>query len=180
MVQSRRLHLAIAVAVAAAVSAVAAVSAHAQGPITESNWQNHPRIVEIRKIVVEIDTLISEGSLAKKQAGQEYSEPYVDVLRQAFVDAKQIIRKFVRSAGSDDSAITGNYYYDGSGHLRFAYYLGAAVNGTRIQHRIYFDTHGNKIWEIQKLVEGPGYTFPTEWPAEDIVFDPSKLSLEKW
>ena len=34
--------------------------------------------------------------------------------------------------------------------------------------------------EKQKLVEGPGYTFPTEWPMEEMVFDPTKLSLEKW
>ncbi len=164
----------------AIATTVAAVSAYAQEPITRSNWEKHPRIVEIRRIVVEIDARIANRSLTKKQAEQEYSEPYKDVLRQAFVDQRGIIRKFIRSAGSDDSAITYNHYYDDAGHLRFAYFLGGAANGTRIQHRIYFDSHGNKIWEVQKLVEGPGYTFPTEWPVEDIVFDPAKLSLEKW
>ncbi len=152
----------------------------ADSPITDKNWTNHPAIVEIRAIVAAVDAQIANGSLVSKKKEQGYDKPYVDVLREVFLDSNGTIRKLDRSAGSDDSAITYNYYYDSDGHLRFAYFLGGAVNGTHIQHRIYFDVSGKRIWEIQKLVEGPGYTFPTTWPDEDIVFDPKKLSLEDW
>jgi hypothetical protein len=154
--------------------------AHSQTSINDSNWQNHPKMVAIRSIVSEIDSQIRRGAYTTRKAEQEYSEPYKDVLREVFRDGTGTIRKLVRSGGSDDSAVTYNYYYDKEGKLRFVYIQGGAVNGTRIQHRIYFQADGTKIWEKQKLVEGPGYTFPTEWPMEEMVLDPAKLPIEKW
>ena len=53
----------------------------------------------------------------------------------------------MRSGGSDDSAVTYSYYYDKDGKLRFVYIQGGAVNGTHIQHRIYFEANGTKIWK---------------------------------
>ena len=159
---------------------LASVGAFAQESINESNWLYHPRIASIRAIVGEIDSQIEKGIFTHTKKEQGYDQPYKDVLREAFFDRNGTIRKFIRSGGSDDSAVTSKYYYDEHGHLCFAYILGGAVNGTHIQHRIYFDTKGSRIWEIQKLVEGPGYTFPTEWPAEDIVMEPTKLSLVEW
>jgi hypothetical protein len=152
----------------------------AQTQITGSNWMNHPRIVAIREIVVEIDSLITKGSLKSKKTEQGYSGPYIDDMRQAFFDSKGKIRKLVTSGGSEDSSLTFTSYYDKDGRLRFVYIVGGAVNGTGIQHRIYLDAAGAKIWEIQKLVEGPGYTFPAEWPLEQLVFDPAKLPLDAW
>jgi hypothetical protein len=166
--------------VAAAVVLATASPAFAQTGITSSNWMNHPRIVAIREIVAEIESLIAKGSLKSKKTEQGYSGPYIDDMRQAFFDSKGKIRKLVTSGGSEDSSLTFTSYYDKDGKLRFVYIVGGAVNGTGIQHRIYLDASGAKIWEIQKLVEGPGYTFPAEWPREQLVFDPAKLPLDTW
>lgn len=62
--------------------------------------------------------------------------------------------------------------YDENGRLRFALITAGAVNNTRIEHRVYFSKSGEKIWEIQKLLEGPGYTFPKEWPVDELIQNP--------
>ncbi len=46
------------------------------------------------------------------------------------------------------------------------------MNGTVIEHRIYLDDTGKKIWENQTTTKDPGYTFPRMWPEEKLVFDP--------
>jgi hypothetical protein len=45
-----------------------------------------------------------------------------------------------------------------------------AANGTREQHRVYYDESGNIIWRNRKLLKGPGYFQPPdieELPKED-------------
>lgn len=151
-------------------------TAYCQNAVTQDNWQSHPAIVEIGAIVSQIDAMVEEGLYRETRSEFPYSEPWKDVWRQRFTDTLNETRKLYREAGSDDSSLNWAYYYDDSGVLRFVFITGGAVNGTVIDHRIYFDASGQRIWEVQERLEGPGYTFPTEWPDTDLIFDPDARS----
>jgi hypothetical protein len=142
--------------------------------ITSKNWDNHPKIVEIRKIYRSVRKAIDRKQLQRHVREFEYCEPYEDTLRVLHVDHQGTVRNYYFSGGSDDSAVQRDLYYDENGRLRFAFIQAAAINGTRIEHRVYFSADGKKLWEIQRLLEGPGYTFPTEWPENDLTRDPKK------
>ncbi len=155
------------------ISFCAPVSATATQGITSKNWMDHPAVKEIREIVTEVRHLMEAKKLARKEKKFKDCEPYQDSVRIMHVDGRGTVRNYYYDSGSDDSMVRRDFYYDNNGKLRFAFIKGGAVNGTKIEHRIYFDPTGKRIWEIQKLVEGPGYTFPRDtWPDEDIVYDP--------
>lgn len=143
--------------------------------ITAKNWLKHPSVIEIRNIYSDVRKEIDSGKLNKKFREEDSCEFYGASDRVMYSDASGIARNYSYNAGSGDSLIQWDFYYDQKGHLRFAFIQGGAVNGTVIHHRIYFDVNRKRIWENQKLVEGPGYTFPRgAWPNEDIVYDPVK------
>jgi antitoxin component YwqK of YwqJK toxin-antitoxin module len=146
--------------------------------INEKNWMTHPQIVKIRGIVQEIDASIDKNRFDVKTKQYDLNEsPDDDHLRTVYFDSKQIIRKYIRETGSDDSSVTLTHYYDSGKVLRFLYIKAGAVNGTSVEYRIYFDESGKKIWEIKKQLKGPGYTFPSVWPDDQILFDPARLPL---
>jgi hypothetical protein len=78
----------------------------AEEPITASNWQNHPSVAAIRAIVLEVDSLVKDGSLAHKKGEVEY-DPGKDGAREAFINHDGVIRKSIREAGGEDSAAKG-------------------------------------------------------------------------
>ena len=147
--------------------------------INESNWLNHPKIVEVREIYNEVEAEIRYKNVIEQKKIFEYSEPYAPTLKVIYFNKFNIVRKYTEEAGSDDSALEFNYYYDHKQILRFVFIKGGTVNGSILEHRIYFDSNGKKIWEIQKYIEGPGYTFPEVWPESELVFDPWKAFTEK-
>ena len=134
--------------------------------ITASNWQRHPKILQVRAIVNSIDAAIKKGSFKVSKREFEYCEPYEDTMRKMAVDSKGVVRRYENEAGSDDSALTWRHYYDQLGRLRFVFITGGAANGAQLEHRIYFDESGKRLWEEHKYVKGPGYTFPEVWPEE--------------
>ncbi|EQA43593.1 hypothetical protein LEP1GSC050_1772 [Leptospira broomii serovar Hurstbridge str. 5399] len=142
--------------------------------INGKNWTTHPDIKEIRSIYDRIEKEIKNKELASSKKEFEYSKPYKPTLKIAFFNKKHIICKYVEEMGSDDSAIKIEYYYDDLKALRFVFITGGSVNGSRLEHRLYFDSLGKKIWEIRKIVKGPGYTFPIEWPTEEFIWNPEK------
>ena len=143
--------------------------------ITSKNWVDHPAVKEIREMYAEVRQLMDAKKLVRKEKHFEDCEPYQDAVRIMYADSRHTVRNYYVDAGSDDSLVRRDFYYDKDGKLRFAFIKGGAVNGTTIEHRIYFDPAGKRIWEIQKLVKGPGYTFPQDtWPDDDIVYDPGK------
>jgi len=150
---------------------VAAAPVSAETPITKKNWRTHPRIEQIRALFTEVEAAVQAGALMHERKEGE-GEPPADASREMWTDAEGVVRKFIRAGGSSDSFVTRAFFYDAQGRLRFLYVTAAAVNETRIEHRVYFDEAGKRIWEIQKTVEGPGYTFPSVWPDEDLVRDP--------
>jgi hypothetical protein len=145
-------------------------------PITESNWRLHPAIVEIRAMYEEIQQAEAARRLQKLEkqwTDNGEAKPYEDTERVLYLDARGVIRSYHFSGGSDDSAAGRTLYYDREGRLRFVLIKASAVNGTRLEHRIYLSKDGKRLWEKQTLLEGPGYTFPKrEWPEEDLVCRP--------
>jgi hypothetical protein len=144
------------------------VSQEAGGAITKANWQRHPKIAQVRAIVQSVNAGMGGKSLRVKKRTFEYCEPYEDTARTIATDAKGRVRFYVNEGGSDDSALKWEHYYDETGRLRFVLITGGAVNGSRLEHRIYFDENGKRLWEDHTYKKGPGYTFPEVWPDEQL------------
>ena len=142
--------------------------------INESNWQNHPQIKAVREIFNQVEGEIKYKNVIELRKVFEYSEPYLPTLKVIYVDKFNTVSKYIEENGSGDSALKFNYYYDQIQILRFVFITGGAVNGSQLEHRIYFDSSGKRIWEIQRYVKGPGYSFPKVWPKNQLVFDPWK------
>lgn len=144
------------------------VSQEAGGGITKANWQRHPKITQVRAIVQSVKAGIGRKSLTVRKRAFEYCEPYEDTARTIATDAKGRVRFYGNEGGSDDSALKWEYYYDERGRLRFVFITGGAVNGSKLEHRIYFDENGKRLWEDHTYKKGPGYTFPEVWPDEQL------------
>jgi len=134
--------------------------------VTSQNWQQHPKIKAVRSVVESINAGLRKKSFKISVRKFEYCESYEDTFRKMAVDSKGVVRRYENEAGSDDSALTWEHYYDEAGRLRFVFITGGAANGSQLEHRIYFDETGKRIWEEHKYVKGPGYTFPEVWPEE--------------
>jgi len=149
-------------------------SRSAFGPVTTENWRTHPGVEEIRRIVQEVTELEQDGKLkVAERAGHDSCENYEgDMFRTISRDAKGRARKLTLDAGSQDSSVTVDAYYDLEIKLRFVFVKASAANDTVYEYRIYFGRDGEKIWEQRTLVRGPGYTFPTPWLEEFTPRDP--------
>jgi len=140
--------------------------------ITERNWKNHPEIVEVRSLCQAINELKNAGKLKKMVRKFNFCMRYEDTIRTLYTDGEGKPRIYYYNGGSDDSALQRELYYDEKGMLRFAIIIASAVNGTILDHRVYFSQQGIKISEIQKLLTGPGYTFPKVWPEHELIKNP--------
>jgi hypothetical protein len=160
---------------------LAANAAYAAEAITEKNWVNHPSIVEVRSLYQKINESRAAGKLLRKERKFDTStcEPYEDDARTLYLDRNKKVRIYQYEGGSDDSAVKREMFYDESGKLRFAFIVAGAYNGTRLEHRVYFSREGEKIWESQKLLEGPGYTFPDVWPNNELIQNPVQAFNDK-
>jgi hypothetical protein len=134
--------------------------------ITAANWERHPKIVQVRAVVDSINAGIRKGAFKISRREFEYCEAYEDTTRKMAVDPKGVVRRYENQAGSDDSALTWQHYYDQVGRLRFVFISGGAANGAQLEHRIYFDESSKRLWEEHKYVKGPEYTWPEVWPEE--------------
>jgi hypothetical protein len=158
---------------------LAAGATLAAPPITEKNWVNHPDIVEVRSLYQRTKEAKETGKLKKAERKFRYCEPYQDTVRILYTARNGTPRIYHYQGGSDDSAVQRELYYDETGTLRFAFVVAGAHNGTKLEHRIYLSKAGKKIWEIQRRLEGPGYTFPTEWPEDELIRNPVEAFKEK-
>jgi hypothetical protein len=138
------------------------------GEITKANWQQHPKIKAIRAIVQSVKTGMAGKTLTTKKRTFEYCEPGEDTMRMLATDASGHARFYQTEGGSEDSSLKFEQYYDEAGRLRFVFITAGAVNGSELEHRIYFDETGKRIWEEQTLKKGPGYTWPEVWPDEQL------------
>ena len=134
---------------------------------------NSTEITESRRVYKTVRSLLDRGALVLRVRNFDYCKPYEDSSRSIYSSKSGVVRLYQHEAGSEDFLLTWNHYYDDLGRLRFVLITGGAVNGTHIEHRIWLAPDGSKLRELQKLVSGPGYTFPDIWPEEDLVRDPS-------
>jgi hypothetical protein len=143
-------------------------------PITEKNWRFRPSIRAIRSLVEKNETAI-DG----RKWHREDKEVCRSKMRAFAIDVTVIrdqrggIRKYVKGAGTDDSAYTLEHHYDDRGRLRFALARAGAVNTSDETWRLYFAEDGREIWR-HMLSSGPGYAFmrPPEFPDRMLVRDP--------
>jgi hypothetical protein len=129
--------------------------------ITLQNWSNHPSIVEIRAITVEIDGDIKAGKMVQKER-DNLCDSIGDTARELYTDAASRGRKLVMSHGSEHSAGATTVYYDANGTLRFIYDELTGDWGRAWDYRAYFDAAGNTIWEVTRNAnEGGDWSAPT-------------------
>jgi hypothetical protein len=147
--------------------------------ITEKNWVNHPEIVEVRSLYQTTKKSREAGDLKRRERKFNYCEPHEDTIRTLYTGRNGKPKIYYYGGGSDDSVVQRELYYDESGKLRFAFIIAGAYNGTKIEHRVYFSKAGKKIWEIQRRLEGPGYTFPIEWPEAELIQNPVRAFSDK-
>ena len=143
------------------------ISGGAADEVTKDNWRQHPKIKEVRGIYEEVKAGLGRKSLMVKKRSFEYCEPYEDSVRVIGTDARGRVRFYQKEGGSDDSALKFEHYYDETGRLRFVFITGGAVSGSTLEHRIYFDADGKRIWE-ERTSTAPGYTWPEVWPDEEL------------
>ena len=139
---------------------VGAVQAQA---ITAKNWQNHPKILEVRAIYGFVNSLLVHKKLKLETKNLDDCS-YWDSMREKYTDAKGVVRRYIKSGGSSDSAVTLEHTYDVRGRLRFVLVKAGAVNDTSLELRFYFDAAGKRLW-LDRRETGPGYT----WSVADFV-----------
>ena len=147
-------------------------NAQSEDEITDKNWQNDPRIIAIRKMVNSANVEIRKGTF--KTEHRICEEGWFSRLRIARA-SNGTVRWYQHYQEGEDSSWDDNYYYDDAGRLRFVLMTSYAINGTREQHRAYFDENGALIYHGRRLLKGPGYFGP---PVEDlkglVQMDPKK------
>ena len=148
------------------------VTAQSEDEINDKNWQKHPTIIAIRRIVNSANAEVRSGAF--KTEHRICEEGWFSRLRIAR-DSKGTIRWYQHYQEGEDSSWDDNFYYDDAGRLRFVLMTSYAANGTREQHRAYFDESGRLIYHGRRLLKGAGYFGP---PVEDlkelVKMDPKK------
>ena len=152
-----------------AIAAILVQSANSQ-VITETNWLNHPQIVEIRAFVSTVDQQITRKELAVLEKSVPGDHLCND--RTLASDSQGRPIRLTLSCGSDDSVLFSTFYYDPFGVLRFAFFKGNAVVGSSIEHRIYFDSQGRQIWQSHLIIKGSDYPFSWAWEDNRLPRDP--------
>lgn len=82
--------------------------------INESNRQNHPKIIEVRKIYNEVEEEIRSKNLNEQKKTYEYSVPYAPTLKAIYCDKFNTVRKYEIYLKSDNS------YYELDYNLKWA------------------------------------------------------------
>lgn len=112
--------------------------------INAQNWKNHPRVLEVRGVVSAVENLLRTRQLKIQVKRLECAG--IQETRTLWTDLGGKVRRLVLEWGSDDSALSSSYSYDGAGVLRFAYTRGGAVNGAEAEWRQYFGPEGRRFW----------------------------------
>jgi hypothetical protein len=146
--------------------------AQSQDEINDKNWQSNSQIVAIRKIVDSATANVRNGAF--KTEHRVCEEGWFSRLRIAR-DSKGTVRWYQHYQEGEDSSWDDNYYYDDAGRLRFVLMTSYAANGTREQHRAYFDESGRLIYHGRRLLKGKGYFGPQVEDLKDLAhMDPKK------
>jgi hypothetical protein len=142
------------------------------GQLAKAGLQS-PAIAAIRRVYRSVEHDIATGRMKPEQRSIDDCSPLGEQ-RTIYSDTAGTVRKYVVEAGSEDSALIIRIYYDSHRRKRFAFITGGNVNGSLLEHRVYLDESGARIREDHTYTRGPGYTFPSIWPAEDLAADPRR------
>ena len=145
--------------------------------ITEQNWISHPQIRAIREIVRGIDASLKRKRLKAAERRFESCEDSYFTVRRIAKDKNRAIKWYGDYAEGEDSAWDYQQYYDSMARLRFVLVTVYAANGSREQHRFYFDDTGKLIWNNRKRLKGPGYFAPQDIERL-LTEDPGKMFTE--
>jgi hypothetical protein len=119
--------------------------------LTETNWQQHPKIVAVRSIVAAVDAGLKKGTFKVSQ--REFDSCWNgDSRRRIAHDAKGVVRYYETYGAGEESDRTFKKYYDTFGHLRFVYIIDR-WSGI-MTARIYFDENSKRFWLSYKRVKG--------------------------
>jgi hypothetical protein len=118
-------------------------------------------------LVREVERQLRAGQLAESARPFQACGSGEDAGRRLYADAAGRVVKAVRQVGRADAALTWEHYFDAGGRLRHVFIHGGAVNGSVVQHRIWLDEAGSRLWEEQRFRRGR-YPFPEVWPASDL------------
>jgi hypothetical protein len=156
------------------IAAMAMVSAPIAGraePVTAANWRHHRAIAAIRAIYGEFRQLEIAGRLRREHRALGDCRSYDDMERTLHLGKDGTPRSYRTVRGSEDSLARSSYYYDRGGVLRFVFVRAGAANGTAVEYRVYLSKRGERLWEEQRHLKGPGYTFPSQLPDDWLVRD---------
>jgi hypothetical protein len=151
----------------------------AQEPITLENFIQHPRIKEIRDIVVKVE----DAKLPSKD------NPGCDGSTTKFTDPQGRIRKLFEIGGESSTLGQTTKYYDEAGKLRFVFIEVSDLEATApTQRRIYLDENSKVIWEVirfgvfnQKTPDDLSTNFSKavdQVPQDGAPFEPSEVDLD--
>jgi hypothetical protein len=140
--------------------------------INDQNWQSNPKIIAIRKMVNSANAEVRNGAFKTKH--RICDKGWFSRLRIAR-DSKGNVRWYQHYQEGEDSSWDNNFYYDDAGRLRFVLMTSYAINGTREQHRAYFDEGGRLLYHGRHLLKGTGYFGPSVEDLQELVhMDPQK------
>lgn len=146
--------------------------------ITAANWQQNPKIIEIRQLVASIDAELKKASFEISERRLEFCDHDQNfTVRRIARDAKGAVPWYEHYSEGQDESWDFHYYYDGAGRLRFVLADARSANGTREQLRLYFDEAGKRLWKTDKLLKGQGCPgcFSGYYDSDEkLAFDPAK------
>lgn len=149
--------------------------------ITKANWEESPKIIAIRKIVSATNAELKSGAFKTSERKLEYCDDGGLFTRRRIAhDLRGGIPWYANYGEGQDASWDFQYYYDGSGRLRFVYAIARSTNGTRERLRIYFDETGKRVWKTDDLLKGtgcPGCFSAYGDSDEKFAFDPAKQFL---
>lgn len=132
------------------------VAAGAQSSVAGSNWQKGPRLDSVRAVVKWVERL--SPTLTEQADTTSCDDGQVVLVSKLFTDSGNVVRRFTVEGGSDESSGQEDHFYDGLGTLRFTFAATSASNGTRREHRYYYDITGALIYHDERILRGPGYS----------------------
>jgi hypothetical protein len=92
----------------------------------------------------EIQNDIKNKILKKKRKSVDYCQGNISE-KEIYQDSNGKIRKYRQSGGSDDSAVTEEYFYDEKGKLKLIVYDCGSVRGESILQEIFFNQRDKVI-----------------------------------
>lgn len=148
-------------------------AASAAAPITLSNWESHPKIVEVTKLVAELDKARDGKVLVTKKTPTDLCVGFGEKTRSWSIDVKADDYRIVRFDGDlGDVKTIRNVYYDPSrsnapdaepfwSRVRYVDDLqNAVVRGGSREERAFFGADGALIWEVSRETSAAGVVGP--------------------